>query len=101
MASSSTLAIPGTQSMASAPVVRGRDKLDPRFLAMAGGIVCAALAFSVAATCMGLYQAGQFEGAEVAFSQKSLGIAVVPLFFGSILFALNAFLLGLARFLRR
>ena len=79
-------------------------KGDPRFIAMALGIVVAAFVFSLAGTGMGLYEMSKMakqDEISVSLFCRGLGISMVPMTFGAIFFGLNAFLLGLARFLRR
>ena len=77
---------------------------EPRFFALAVGITLTAFSFSIMGTCLGLYQMGQsfqnMEDVSTALFAQGLGIAIIPLLFGSVFFAFNMFLLGISQFIR-
>ena len=85
-------------------------KGEQRFFFLSLGISVAAFSFSFLGTGMGIYELGisitEIErGDENAndlldLFARGIGISMIPIIFGSVFFALNMFLLGVARFLR-
>lgn len=83
---------------------------NERFFFLSVGISLAAFSFSVVGTGMGLYELGvaiseitQRSDTDVELMDlfaRGLGISMIPLIFGAVFFALNMFLLGVARFLK-
>ena len=81
-----------------------------RFFFLSVGISVAAFCFSFVGTGMGIYELGisiteiersdENTNALLDLFARGLGITMIPIIFGSVFFALNMFLLGVARFLR-
>ena len=79
---------------------------NERFFFLSVGISLATFSFSLLGTAIGIYEVGRSlslmvpQETEVIFTfARGLGIAMIPLIFGAVFFALNMFLLGVARFL--